>query len=223
MDAALGEAGGAGGVRHHRHVVRPGGMRSRPQAGAQRLGPCGRAGGQCVRRGQPRSRRVFGVLMRGRQRVGVLRHQQVLQALGRRQFRHGLVHAGGQVGRADRHARLRIGDIVLEFLGAVHRVDRHHHRVGAQARLLLQPAGQRGGLRLQFAEGDGVAEIADRRLVGIAQRRHFQVVPERRLGQHDGGRQALWPELEMRAGWVLHETSPVRRSSDRVCRYGQGL
>ncbi len=198
-------------------------MRARHQLRGQRLGPRGGAGRQRMLRGQPGTGGVFGVLVAGRQRVAVLRDQQVLQALLGRQLIVGLLGAHGQIRAADRHAGLRVGDVVLEFLGPVHRVDRHDHGIRAQDRvvrndelrailhiqqhpvallhagLLLQPARHGAGLGFQRPEGDGVAEIADGRLVGVAMGGDHQVVPERGLRQHDLGRHALGPELEMRA------------------------
>ncbi|MNL24765.1 hypothetical protein D3C87_1462130 [compost metagenome] len=222
VDAALGEARGARGVGHHGHVVRAGRVRARLQAGAERLGPRRGARRQRMLGGDPRGRRVFGVFVGSRQRVRVLGGQHVLELLVGRQFGVGLGHAGGKVSRADRHARLAIGHVVLELLGPVHRVDGYHHRVRTQDRvvaddelravlhvqqhavallhagLLLEPARQRRGLRLQRAERDGIAEVADRRLLGVAARGDFEVEPERGLGQHDLRGQPLRPELEMR-------------------------
>ncbi len=239
MDAALRETGGARGIGHYCHVVGTCGMRAGLVAGGQRVAPGHGAGRQRVLGGQPGGRRVLGVFVALGQRVGVLGHQQMLQLLLLRQLGIGGRGAAGQIGRADRHARLRVGDVVLEFLGAVHRIDGHHHRIGAQDRvvaddelravlhvqqdpvalghagLALQPAGQRGRLRLELAEGNGLAEVADRGLVGIAARRHFQIDPQRGLGQHDGGGRPLGPELEMRArGGLLglHALSPERSS-----------
>ena len=62
------------------------------------------------------------------------RDDQVRQALARRQRIAGLGDLGRQVAGGDGDLGVRVGDVVLELLGAVHRVDRNHHRVGAQDR-----------------------------------------------------------------------------------------
>jgi hypothetical protein len=96
---------------------------------------------------------------------------------------------GREVGRGDDQARAGVGDVVAELLGPVHRVDGHHHRVGAQHRvhrhqvlravlqehrhavalahaLGLQPAGQGQRLRVQLAPAHGPAEEEAGGLVG---------------------------------------------------------
>ncbi len=165
----------------------------------------------------------------GRQRVGVGRGEQVPHALRLGQGGVGGGHVGGEIIAADHHAGAGIGDVVLELLGPVHRVDRHHHRVGAQdavvrgdelravlhveqhavaladARHLLQPAGHGQRIVMQLAIADMAAVEHDRILVRIAPRRHFQVEPQARLRRGDMGRQAPGPESEVRS---CHAMSP---------------
>ena len=44
----------------------------------------------------------------------------------------GLREVGRQVICHDSHLRLRVGNVVAQLVGAVHRVHRHHHGVGTQ-------------------------------------------------------------------------------------------
>ncbi len=105
-----------------------------------------------------------------------------------------------QVLRAHDHAGVGVGDVVRELVAAVHRVDRHHHRVGAQdgvvaddelravlrveqhavaaahAADVLQVAGERLGRAQQLGIGERRAVVVDRALVRIAARAHFEVV-----------------------------------------------
>ena len=127
-----------------------------------------------------------------------------------------------QVGSADDDAGLGVGDVVAELLDPVHRVHRHHHRVGTQRRVesdrelravlheegdavaradafALQPAGERFGLRAKLAKGDAAAEEDERGLVGKARRRHLDVEPERGLGQGQRTRQSLGPDAQVRS------------------------
>jgi len=232
VHAALGEAGGARGVRHHCQVVRAGGVRAGGAALREHVGPRHGAGLGRVRCGDPRGRGVFGVFVLGGQRVGVGRDQQVLHALRFGQLDVGGRHIGGEIRAADDRGGAGIGNVVLELLGPVHRVDRHHHRIGAQdavvrsdelravlhvqqhaltllhARHLLQPAGHGQRVVMQLAVG-GVATVEeDRVLVRIASRRHFQVEPQARLRRADVVRQAPGPELEVRS---CHAMSPWNR------------
>ena len=66
--------------------------------------------------------------------VGELRDDQVRQPLARGQRVAGLGQFGRQVAGGDRDLGVGVGDVVLELLGPVHRVDRHHHGIGAQDR-----------------------------------------------------------------------------------------
>ena len=82
-----------------------------------------------------RRRRIGGVDRAGGHRVGVARDEDRANALARRQRGVGGLDDRRQVGAADHDAGLGVGDVVLELLGAVHRVDRHDDRVGAQHRV----------------------------------------------------------------------------------------
>ena len=92
-------------------------------------------GGQCVAGEQPivpRSRR--GIVARHIciKHVGEVRHHQMLQALPCGQLVAGTGQVCSQVSGGDRHLRIGVGDVMLQLFRAVHRVDWHHHRIGAQ-------------------------------------------------------------------------------------------
>ena len=85
----------------------------------------------------------------------------------------------------DGNAGLRVVDVMAQLLGAVHRVHRHHHRIGAQhgvvgddelravlqikqhalalgdAAALLQEAGKRIDIALELGVGDPGAVVVD--------------------------------------------------------------
>ena len=107
---------------------------------------------------------------------------------------------------------------MFQLLGTVHRVDRYHHRVGAQdgpmcdyelrAVLhvqhhpiplldphLLQTGCQTPGLPVQFGIGRDGAKKHQRRLVRITQGTDGQVVPQGRGGRRDAVRNTFGPEL----------------------------
>ncbi len=100
---------------------------------------------------------------------------------------------------AEGDRRLCVFDQVGEFGCPVHRVDRHHHRIGAQNgevtddvlravlhvqqyavaclnASLLQVAGQTLGFILQLTIADVAAVVVDGRMVRVAQRRDGDVV-----------------------------------------------
>jgi hypothetical protein len=130
---------------------------------------------------------------------------------------------GRQVAGGDGDLGVGVGDVVLELFGPVHRVDRHHHRVGAQngkvrhhqlravlhaqhhavallhAQLRQPPCGQALGALGQRTVAQRTAKEHQRRLVGIAPGADGQVVPQRGGGQGDGMGQPAGPELEVRA------------------------
>jgi hypothetical protein len=92
---------------------------------------------------------------------------------------------------------------VAQLLGAVHRVDRHHHRIGAQdgvigdhelravlrveqhalaardAVALLQEAGERIDLTLELGVGDAAAVVVDRGALRISRGAARQVFIDR--------------------------------------------
>ena len=226
VHAALGQAGRARGVGQHREVVGARRVRTGREAHRQHVVPAQAALGQRRIRAQPgvhrRWRRVGRIERAFRHGIRVARHQHVARARFGCELRLRLSHRGGEVGAADDDPRAGIGDVVLQFLGAVHRVHRHHHGIGAHdavegGRVLrtvlqvdrdpvagrhadaLQPARDRLGLRTQFAVAQGAAEEDVGRLVGKADRRDLQVDPERGLGRDDRVRQALRPDREVRA------------------------
>ena len=137
MHAAFGLSGGAAGVGQQRQIVGAHDMLGRSLLAGQGLGPrphfsC-REFRQLGPRQQPgppaggeiaRLRRIKG--------IGVMRHDQVRQAAARWQGVAGLRHVCGQVGGDQGHPRVRVGDVVLQLVRAIHGVDRHHHGIGPQ-------------------------------------------------------------------------------------------
>ena len=247
VHAALGQAGGAGGVGQQHQVVGPGEVRSRRQAGGQRVGPAGGALGQGrlglqqrLHRRRHRQVRIDPAIRA--EHVVPAGHQQRAQALRLGQARVGLAHHLGQLGRADDHLRVRIGDVVAELVGAVHRIDRHHHRVGAHHRvqrddelravlheqrhpvaaahaLRLQPAGQRLGLAPHLAPAPVVAQAAPGGLVRPALRGDLEVEPQRGLGHRQLARQAGGPVLQVRTvGGNRHREPRARSGRSRGSR-----
>ena len=223
VHAALGLTGRARGVGQRSEVVGPGQRRSGHAHGRQRLAPADDAG-RGRRRGEfeeIRQRQVGG----GIDVVGVIGVDDARQVLCREQRRD----ARQQFVAADRDPRPGIGGIVRQFRGEVHRIDRHHHRVGAQdgvigddelravlhveqdavaaahAAVLPQIARERVRLRLEF----GVAELAaveeNRGLARIACGRDLEVVTEAGLGQRKLLRHAHGPVLVVS---ILHVSPP---------------
>ena len=155
--------------------------------------------------------------------VGELGDDHVRQAVASaRSASLALASSARQVAGGDRDLGIRVGDVVLELLGPVHRVDRHHDRVGAQDREMrdhqlravlhvehhavaalhaqrMQRAGQALGLAGQLAVAGLAAEEDQRGLVRIARGGGREVVPQRGGGHGDRTGQALGPELVMRA------------------------
>ena len=228
VHAALGQAGGAAGVGQDRQIIRPHLQRRRCFSGGQRRGPGQRLATRQRRQRMPGQqpvmpggrRRVLAVDI-GVEGVGEVGHDQVLQPLARRQGVAGLDHLGRQVGGGDGDAGVGVGDVVLEFLGPVHRIDRDHHRIGAQdgkvsddqlrAVLhaqhdpvaaphaeLMQPRRQPLGLLRQLGVAQAPAEERDGRLVRIATGADRQVVPQRSRWRGDRMRKTFGPELVVR-------------------------
>ncbi|MNS74475.1 hypothetical protein D3C72_1079530 [compost metagenome] len=231
VHAALGQAGGAAGVGQQRHVVGAHHVRGGRVAGRERVGPrhdlaVGQRG-QRVARAEPVGPGRRGGVVAGHagiEGVGELAHDEVRQALLGRQCVAGLGQLGREVAGGDRHLGVGVDDVVLELFGPVHRVDRHHDGVGAQdgemrdhqLRAVLhvqhhavaalhaqrmQRAGQPLDLVGHVAVAQHAAEEDQRGLVGVARRRGGQVVPQRGRGDGDRMREALGPELVMRA-WL---------------------
>ena len=217
VHATLGQAGGAAGVGQQRHVVRLGHTGPGAVAGGQGVGPA--RGLKCESRRTFRQR-VFGRQpcqhRRGwcvfrRQRVGhgvgKTRYQQMRQLLLRWQAGTGFGHRGGQVGGGDGDACARVCDVVAELVGAVHRIHRHHHGVGALHgieghqilravlhvqqhtvaalhALGLEPARQGLGQAVQFAITQRAAQVNANRLVRVTPGTDLEVEPQRGFG-HD--------------------------------------
>ena len=139
VHAALGQAGGAAGVRQDRQISAGGRHLGQGQVMRQRLRPgmhlaVGQRG-QGAHRHQPivpMGRQVLGACGHRVEHIGELRHQQMPQLLLRRQSVAGRRQFRCQIGGGDGHARVRVGDVVLELLHPVHRIDRHHHRIQSQ-------------------------------------------------------------------------------------------
>ena len=228
VHAALRVAGGARGIRHAGQVVRASGDRAGNAAARQHVAPQGypRPGDVAARRGHEVRHLEVGLV------VDVVRiggHQHVLQA-GLAGCGHQRLDLGIQVLRREDGGGAGVAHVMAQFFGQVHRIDRHHHRVGAQdgvigqhelrtvlhveqhavalahAAFLLQVAGNLLDLELEIA----VAErrvVEDREgLVRVAGGRHFQVVEQIRLRHGQVPRQARGPEFEMA---LRHRQPPV--------------
>ena len=223
VHAALGKAGRAAGVGQHTQVFGSAVVHRRRSGAGQRLGPVGHAAtghgrhGMAGRQPVHPGRRDVGL---GSDGILVMRHHQVRQALGLGQFGVGLQQVGREIGRADRDLDVRVGDVVLELLGPVHRIDRHHHRIGTQDgvvghdplravlheknhpvtrlhTLRVQVGRQPLDLVVQFTVGGAAVKEHQRRLVGITLRAHPQVEPQRGRWRCDGVRESPGPETVM--------------------------
>ncbi len=173
VHAALGQTGRARGVGQQRQVVGRRGVRAGHALRGERIGPADVAGRQLdigPKPGFHRRRRRVGLADRAfGHGVGEAGDQHPAGALRLGQRRLGGGDDRHQVGGADDDRGFGVGDVVAELIGPVHRVHRHHHRIGAQGRVerdrelravlheegdavalahafLLQPAGQRLGL-----------------------------------------------------------------------------
>ena len=187
-----------------------------------------------------RRRRRIGVGDRpGRHRVAVAGREDGANALVLGQRGVGGGDDRGQVGAADHDLGPRVADVVLELVGAVHRIDRNDDRVGAQHRVerdrklravlqedgdpvaclhagFLQPAGERDRVVAQLTVGERPTEEQVRSAVRESRRGDLQVEPERGLGSDDGARQPARPDREVRpvgrdleVGWRRHGCSSL--------------
>ena len=229
VDATLGQTGGAGGERHHAQVVGPGLRWRRCQAQVKCVLPGDRAGiGARLAWGEAGFGNAESAL--GPQVVAIGGNDRVRELAGaeqRPQLRIDLLADDGGGGAG-------IVDVVAQFLGEVHRVDRHHHGIGAQdgvvghdelravlhqqqhavaaahAAALLQIAGEGLGLTpcLRIRQRRVVEDRE--RLVGIAPRRHLEVVVQRCLRYDERVRQLGGPGA---VSSRLHSCSPRRRRS----------
>ena len=131
---------------------------------------------------------------------------------------------------AERGGGVAVGDEMPQLLAQVHRVDRHHHGVGAQDGVIadhelravlhvqqnpvafahpamaLQEPGERVDLALELAETERAAIEDDERLVRVACGRDFEVVVEAGPGQRQVLAQALRPVLVVP---ILHDPPPA--------------
>ena len=238
MHAALGQARGAAGVGQHRKIVWPrrvlgGGLTARERiTPGVHLAPLQRwqrpRGAQPI---LPRRGHVTGLQRRRVEGIGVLTHQQVREPLVLRQQIAGPRHFVRHVAGGDRHARIRILDVMHELLRAVHRIDGDDHGVGAQdgemrnhpLRTVLHvkqhaitlahaPRGQLRREALGFVVQPAVAGFAphehQRRLARIAPGIDNHVEPQRGIGNRDGVGQARRPERVV----DLHAELPWRDS-----------
>ena len=228
VHAAFGQARGAAGVGQYGQVLRRGRVRGKIVGTCvntrKRIGPAHHFAAvnrrQRMRRTEPVTpglRHRAGIDI---ERVAVVRDDQVRQAQRGLQLRIGFDQLAGQIGRRDGDFGIRVNDVVLQLFRPVHRVDRHHHRVGPQdsevrddplrAVLHVQhhavaaahaDAVQRGrqslGLLHQLAIRQHPVKKYQRRFVGVTQCADGQVVPQRRGRRRDAARQALGPKGEM--------------------------
>ena len=128
----------------------------------------------------------------------------MLQPLRRRQFGAGLRQFVGQIFGHHRHLSLGVGNVMLQFLGTVHGVNRYHHGVGTQNSKmrhhqlravlhqqqhtvsaldtqLLQIARHALHLLKQFGVAGFLLQKDQRCLVGVSARAGDQVVDQRRV------------------------------------------
>jgi len=214
VHAAFGAAGRARGVGHDAEVVGAGGERAGAPVLREGIAPGGEAGAVQGhgRGGDEVGHRQVGGLAQG---VGVGDDEEVAQAVAEQG-----THLRQQVLRHDGDAGLAVVDAVAQLLAAVHRVDRHHDRAGAQDGVeggdplravlqveqdavaglhagMLQPAGDALAVGQQFVVAHrGVVEH-DGRLVGEAPGRDGEVVEDVGLRQREVARQAGRPVGEV--------------------------
>ena len=230
VHAALGLARGARGVGHHGQIVGAGGDGPGAQTGGQGVHPCAGAGffDRLARRAdEGRHGQVGG----RRQVVAIGRHHGMAQARrlrigsgGRQAFVQQRAHLGPQVLRREDGARAGIQHVVAQLLAQVHRVHRHHHRVGAQdgvvandelravlqvqqhavtpahAAALLQVGRQALALVLQARIADGRVVEHQRRLVRVAHGRDLEVAVQVRGRQCQVLRQQARPMGQVALG-----------------------
>ena len=132
VPAALGLAGGTGGVRQHAQLVRAERLSRRPAALRQGIVPerHRRVPGRARRAGDPGGRAQVAVVETV-QPIAVMEHQGARQAA--------VVHAAAQgrvqLLRTDRHPGAAVVHIVLQFVGGAHGVHRHHRRADGGHRI----------------------------------------------------------------------------------------
>ena len=166
-----------------------------------------------------------------------MRHDHMRQALRGLQRVAGTGEFVRQVGGGDSAASVRVGNVVLEFLTAVHRVYRYHHRAYAQYGPmrghqlgtvlhveqnpvtrshadLVQERGKPLRLFVQLPVAEHRAEEHQSGLVGIAHGADGQVVPQRGRRWRDSPRRALGPK------WVVRTN---RRTVRRRWWEGHGV
>jgi hypothetical protein len=155
---------------------------------------------------------------------------------------HQRLHLRMQVLRRHDGGGPRVGDVVAQLFGEIHRIDRHHDGVRAQDRVIgqhelravlhveqhavavlhaamdLQPACQALGLVKERGVGKGAVVKDRQRFVRIAPRRDGQVVEQVRLRNGEVMRQALGPGGEMGHwhGGALRERMDSGAHNERV-------
>ncbi len=194
------------------------------QCGGDGIAPGVQAGAFNMRRAaRPRSRAGAGrwallFLFLAGQVVAVTGHDHVVQrGLGVFLGVQVVPQLRQQVLRGDRHARAAVGHVMGQLVAAVHRVHRHHHRIGPQdgvvaqhplravlqiqqhavARLhathVFQVARQPRGLVVELGEAQLGAVVDQEGLVGVAAGRDRGVVKQVGLGQREVPGQARGP------------------------------
>ena len=232
VHAALGLAGGAGGVRHDCQIVRALRQRTGPSGECQHVAPQGYAGADdgLARCGdEVRHAQVGGTI----QGVRVAGDDQMLQALRRSRSRsrsrsRQRLHLLIQVLRHEGSRRAAVLHVMAQFLRTVHWVHRHHHRVRPQdaverhdplravlhvqqhpvARLdpaiVLQESGDALGGVVEFPERDGRVVEQGERLVREPRGRDFGVVENIGLRQGQVLRQSRGPMGRLGGARVVH-------------------
>jgi hypothetical protein len=225
VHAALGLARGARRVAQGHQVIGITDVVRCVEGVGHRVAPVQRPGRHIGGGPQPalpgRGRGIVGREFGGH-RVGVVGHQQPLQPRVGREQRLRTSELRHQIGRADRQASLRIGDVVGELLAPTHGIGRHddrpqpqqriernhvlrrvlqgqHHPIAfAHTGLAVQPAGQPLCLCAQLRKTERTAEEHEGRFVRIAPRRDVQVVPQRGLGSRQVEGHPPRPEAAVR-------------------------
>ena len=207
VHATLGQAGRAAGVGQHTQVLRPHLKRGHWLGTGQCLLPVQHftafQRGQRVLRGQPCLPGLghrFTLCLRW-QVFTNLTDYHVLQSVFVWKRCTGLCQFRRQIGRSHGQPDACIGDVVLQLLRTVHRVDGYHHGIGTQdgkvghhqlrqvlheqddAIAALHTGSMQTGCQSlsaigQFTVADRAAKELQRHLVRIAARAGFKVVPQ---------------------------------------------
>ena len=218
VHASLGTAGGAGGVGHDAEIVGAGRDRAGAEVARHGVVPQRRrriADGLARRRDQLRDAQVGRLF----QIVRVRRDDDAFQ-LPADQRLHLRIELLGD----ERGLGVAVEDILAQLVRQVHRIDRHHHRVGAHdgvvrndelravlheeqhaiallyAAFALEEPGHALGFVFQLGEGDRGIVVDQIRLFRIAMGRNLEVVKDVRLRYDEVSRHVFGPVGKMTVG-----------------------